>query len=354
MKTAILGLTYGDEGKGRVSGCFVKNAAWSVKFNGGGNSGHSVFDDDGNLHKFHHLTAGAAFGKKVAIDTGAVVDLNTLKGELENIGKEVDLYISENVHVVQPEHLEQDADGSGIGSTKRGISYVYADRALRKGKRVTQEDLMKYGIRATIYRGLPPIAKDEDAVFEGAQGLQLDVDFGDYNFVTSSSIMPSSAHRIDKFVGVMKAYTTRVGDGPPYHPDMEDIRIAGNEFGVTTKRPRKTTWNDMDQLDYALSIVQPDEVVVTKLDILKDMKEICVYRDGELYTVGNLDSYKNFLLENIPQIRWFSESPKGDLIDVKAQQDTQTGFIKYGQDDFGQLQLGEGLGGYPAMKVKIK
>jgi len=316
MKTAIICLQFGDSGKGRVSGYFVKDAEWSIKFNGGGNSGHSVFDDDGNMHKFHHLTAGAAFGKKVAIDTGSVVDLNTLKQELDAVGRDVDLYISENVHMIQPEHLKKDAQGSGIGSTRRGIAYAYADAALRNGKRVTKEDLAKHGIKATVYRGLPPIASHEDSIWEGAQGLMLCTSYGNYPYVTSSSIMPSSVHRIDKFIGVMKAYCTRVGSGPPYSPDIEELRIAGDEFGTTTGRPRKCHWNDLDQLRYAFSIVQPDEVVVTKLDILENTPDIKVYDGGALKTIGNLDSYKNFLLETFPQIKYFSESPHGDLIEV--------------------------------------
>ena len=315
MKTAVLGLTAGDEGKGRCSAYFVQNADWSIKFNGANNSGHSVIDASGKLHKFHHLTAGAAFGKKVAIDTGSVLDLNTLKNELDELGRDVDLYISENVHLIQPEHIEKDSDGSGVGSTRKGVAYAYADRALRKGKRVTQKDLNGYDIKATIYRGLPPIDKNEDAVFEGAQGLMLDVDYGEYNLVTSSSIMPSSAHRIDKFIGIMKSYLTRVGDTRIDHPDVPELREKGNEYGVTTGRPRRCMWNDIDQLQYAISIIQPDQIVVTKMDIVKNMN-IKVYKNNELHTIGNLDNYKNFLVETFPQITHFSESPKGDLIGV--------------------------------------
>jgi len=316
MKKAVIGLTWGDEGKARVVGHFVRDAEWSVRWNGGGNAGHTVYDAAGRIHKLHYVSAGAVFGKKVALDTGMVVNLQDLRTELDNLGQTVDLYISENVNIIQPEHLTKDLNGSKIGSTKKGIAYVYSDRALRKGKRVTPAVLDEYGIRATVYRGLPPIAPDEDALFEGAQGIQLDVDYGDYPYVTSSSVMPSSAHRIDRFMGVMKAYTTRVGDGPPYHPDLEHLRQAGGEYGTTTGRPRRCSWNDMDQLNYAFSVVRPDEVVVTKLDILKDMDDICVYRNNELYVVGNLDDYKSFLLETFPQIKYFSESPDGDLIDV--------------------------------------
>jgi len=317
MKTAIVGLTAGDEGKGRCCAYFAKDTDWTIKFNGGPNSGHTVIDNDGRAYKFHHLTAGAAFQKKVAIDTGSVLDLNILRKELKETKQHVDLYISENVHLIQSRHIEKDSSGSGVGSTKKGIAYVYADRALRKGKRVTQSDLDKHGIKATIYRGLPPVKIHENALFEGAQGLMIDIDYGEYNRVTSSSIMPSSVHRIDKFIGVMKAYLTRVGDTFIEHPDIPLLRKLGNEFGTTTGRPRKCTWNDIDQLKYAISIVQPDEIVVTKLDILNGMNDITVYKNGEPYVIGNLDSYKDFLISTFKQIKWFSEAPDGDLI--KAQ-----------------------------------
>jgi len=324
MKTAVVGLQYGDEGKGRVVGYFSKDYDWAVRFNGGGNAGHTVYDENGTKFKLHHIPCGAVFGKKVALDTGMVINMETLESEIDTLreaGINPDIYISENVHLITSEHLTADSKGSGIGSTKRGIAYVYADRSLRKGVRVdagVYDNVVmgKKGVTYRPYRGLPPIALHESAIFEGAQGIMLDVDYGAYPYVTSSSIMPSSAHRINKFIGVIKAYTSRVGDGPPHTPDMEEIRKAGDEFGTTTGRPRRCTWNDIDQIAYALSVVQPDEVVVTKLDVLKDV-DIAVYKKGELYKIGSLDSYKDFLASTFKQIKWFSESPDGDLIKVR-------------------------------------
>lgn len=317
MKSVIIGLSYGDEGKSRVVGYFAKkDCNWTIRFNGGGNAGHTVFDDNGIKHTLHYLSAGAVFDKKVAIDTGMVVNLADLKDELCKIDRPVDLYISENVHIISEKHLLQDADGSGIGSTKKGIAYAYSDRALRNGQRITQNYLNKYNIKAVIYRGLPPIANNENAIFEGAQGLMLDIDYGEYPYVTSSSIMPNMVHRIDKTIGVFKAYTTRVGNGPPNHPDIEKIRELGKEYGTTTGRPRKCTWLDLDEIIYAISIIKPDEIVVTKLDILKNIKDIKVYRQGKEYTIGSLYDYKQFLLDKFPQINYFSEAPDGDLIEV--------------------------------------
>jgi len=315
MKTLVVGAQYGDEGKARVVGYFAKNCDWTIRFSGGGNAGHTVYDDNGVEHKLHYLAAGCVFGKKVAIDTGAVVNLEDLSNEI-NKQEKVNLFISKNVHTITKTHIMKDSKGSGIGSTKKGIAYVYGDRALRKGHRITQEDLDEYGIKATLYRGLPPIAEKESAVFESAQGLMLDIDYGDYPYVTSSSVIPSMAHKINKTVAVMKAYCTRVGSGPPYTPDIENLRITGNEFGTTTGRPRNCHWNDIDQLKYAFSILRPDEIVVTKLDILNEMNSISVYENGNLKSIGNVDNYKNFLLETFPKIKYFSESPKGDLIQI--------------------------------------
>lgn len=312
MNTLIVGLQYGDEGKGRVSGYFAKNHDWSVRFNGGPNAGHTVWHN-GVKYALHHLPAGAVMGKKIALDTGMVINLEELIEECKVAGISLnDLYISENVHLIQPDHIQRDSQGSGVGSTKKGIAYVYGDRAMRKGVRAKDYT----GHTLTTYRGLPPFGPDESVLYEGAQALMLDVDYGHYPYVSSSSMLPTIAHKIDERVGVMKAYTTRVGDGPPNLPDIEWLREAGNEYGVTTGRPRRCTWLVMDELEYAMSLLQPTAIAVTKLDVLEDQKEICVWENNELRTIGNLSMFKDFLIDRFPQIKYFSESPKGDLIEV--------------------------------------
>lgn len=317
MNIQIIGLSYGDEGKARVAAWYQEkyNLDWSARFNGSNNAGHTVYDNNKKQYKLHCVPVGAVFNKKCAIDTGVVLNLQKLKEELGTFDHKVDLYISENVHIVSPAHLEADKDGSGLGTTKSGVMYAYADRALRRGVRITQELLDEAGIKATIYRGLIPAKNNEGILFEGAQGLLLDQDYGDYPYVTSSTVVPSGFYRSGTRVGVMKAYTTRVGDGPPYYPDLENVRNLGGEFGTTTGRPRRCTWNDVDQIQYTIDVAQPDEIVVTKLDVLKDV-EISVYKNGEEYTIGSLDSYKDFLFSTFKQIKWYSEAPYGELIEV--------------------------------------
>ena len=312
-KTLVVGLQYGDEGKGRVSHFLAKDHDWSIRFNGGPNAGHTVYQDDRKF-KLHHLPGGILLGKKIALDTGMVIDRSILARELELVGANPEeIWVSENAHIIQKAHIEADRNGSGVGSTKKGIAYVYADRALKKGIRFDEYAKI---LRFKIYRGLPPVGKNESALFESAQGVMLDVDYGCYPWTTSSSVFPSSVHKINHRVGVMKAYTSRVGDGPPNYPELDWLGKKGDEFGTTTGRARKCYWLIADEVRYALSVYQPDQIVVTKLDILEDVDEIKVWDEGKEVTIGSIDSYKDYLLEKFPQITHFSESPKGPLIQV--------------------------------------
>lgn len=311
MNTLVVGLQYGDEGKGRVAHVLSQKHDWAIRFNGGPNAGHTVYHNN-KKHKLHHLPAGSVLGKKVALDTGMVINLETLFKECELAGVDPGtLYVSQNVHVIQSHHLESDVNGSNVGSTKRGIAYVYSDRALRKGTRIGDMADLPF----MVYRGLPPMNSGETALFESAQGIMLDVDYGQYPWVTSSSVFPSSLYKIEKRVGVMKAYTSRVGDGPPNLPELPWLSEKGDEVGTTTGRKRKCYWLIVDDLQYATSIYKPDEIVVTKLDILRDV-DIKVWHNQKEVSIGSLDSYKDYLLNLFPQIRYFSEAPDGELIKV--------------------------------------
>lgn len=316
MNILVIGLQYGDEAKGRVSAHYLKHdhCEWSVRFNGGPNAGHTVYNN-GKKYALHQLPSGAVTGKKVALDTGMVVDYFKLLDECKTVGIDIsDLHVSENVHMIFDDHKERDSAGSGVGSTKAGIAYAYSDKALRKGKRA-KDFFTKHIASPKLYRGLPPIKTGESAVYESAQAIMLDVDYGCYPYVTSSSVFPSVIHNISHRVGVMKGYTTRVGDGPPKYPEMEWLSKKGSEIGTTTGRRRKAYWLIVDEVEYALSLLKPHEIVVTKLDILRN-EEICVWDQGQLLKIGDLDAYKQFLLTRFPQIKYFSESPDGDLIKV--------------------------------------
>jgi len=310
MNTLIVGLQYGDEGKGRVSEYYARTHDWCVRFNGGPNAGHTVYDSEGKKHAFHHLPAGIVHDRAIALDAGMVIDPEILTAELAKLNFKPDLYISEAAHIISNGHKQQDVDGSGIGTTKRGIAYVYADKALRKGERWGNRNIGNF-----TYTGLVPAGKDEDILFESAQGLMLDIDYGRYPYVTSSNVMPSSAYQIDHKVGVMKAYTSRVGDGPPYIGEIKHLTQKGQEYGTTTGRPRKCFWVDIDELDYSISIVRPNEIVVTKLDILEG-EDICIVEHGEIVKIGPLNTYIDFLISKYPQITKLSFAPQGNFKEI--------------------------------------
>lgn len=319
MSTLICGISYGDEGKGRIAGLLAKHAKCSIRFNGGPNAGHTVYDELGRCFKLHQLPCGAVFGNYIVLDAGMVVSIKKLQEELKVLaeaGIKPKISMSESVHIIQDTHTEADKDGSGIGSTKSGIAYVYADRALRKGVRAADKlnELADMGIE--VFRGVHPFVDNYDddleILLEGAQGIMLDVDYGDYPYVTSSQIMPSYRYNVNSVVGVGKGYVTRVGEGPPYYPDIPELRERGTEFGTTTGRPRKCTWLDMDQMRYAISVVAPTEIVMTKMDILDGM-QIYVYERGIPRLIGSLDLYKNYLIEQFPMLSAFSNSAHGPL-----------------------------------------
>lgn len=317
MSILVVGLQFGDEGKGRISGYMAKDMTHSVRFNGGPNAGHTVYDNKGECFKLHHLPCGIVHNNIAVLDAGMVVDINKLADELQYVkdkGLNPTVLISENVHIITEKHILNDSKNDTIGTTRSGIGYVYADRALRAGFRAHdfKQELEALGI--CLYKGrCPDLGDDSGTLLEGAQGIMLDIDYGEYPFVTSSSIMPSHVHKVDVTVGVMKAYTSRVGQGPPYHQDEEELRNIGQEFGVTTGRPRRCSWLDLDQIDYALGIVRPNVIALTKIDILNDM-DIYVYEHGKKRLIGNVDTYLDFLCSRFPQIELVSDSPQGEMI----------------------------------------
>ena len=314
MNTLIFGLQYGDEAKGRVSAELGKDADWFVRFNGGPNAGHTVYHD-GKKFALHHLPAGAITGKKIALDAGMVIDLDILEKELSILPLRPELYISSRAHVIQKRHKESDIGGSGVGSTKKGIAYAYSDKVLRKGTRMGDIDSkILDNLNATVYDGLVPFRRDENVIFESAQGVLLDIDYGnDYPYVTSSSVFPSGYYKIDRRIGVMKGYTTRVGDSRIKREQIDWLTVAGNEYGTTTGRPRQCYWNDLNELQYAMDIGDADEIVVTKLDILEGKGIKIVDYNEKAIDFSTVTGYIDYLRGVFPQIKYLSWAPYGAM-----------------------------------------
>ena len=345
----VVGAQWGDEGKGKVIDMLTEKADLVVRFQGGNNAGHTVVVG-GNEFVMHLIPSGILHPKKICvIGNGVVVDPAALLEEIDRLkrrGIEVDsnLAVSDQVHLILPYHkaldkLKEAKVGPGkIGTTGRGIGPCYADKASRTGIRLADlldTDLFKkklamnveeknqlfthlyhapgfnydqilqeylgyreriacYAINAPLFLNRA-IAEGKSILFEGAQGAWLDIDHGTYPYVTSSNATAGGAcvgtgvgpTRIDQVIGVVKAYTTRVGEGPfPTEfppPLMEQIRTKGKEFGATTHRPRRCGWFDAVLVKHAILLNGITEIAVTKLDVLDDSPRVKVctgYRLG--------------------------------------------------------------------------
>jgi adenylosuccinate synthase len=353
VNTTVVGLQWGDEGKGKIVDALASRSNLVVRYCGGANAGHTVTVDgerfalhlipSGILHDHvkNIVANGVAFDPEVAIQ-----EIEALRERGVKVGED-NLYISSTAQVVMPWHKQQDLLsekqlGKGkIGTTARGIGPCYSDKAnrttaIRVGeladeKAVTQKIRIIGSIKNSIFEGLynaepmdldeivtkyvefgrflaPMIrntapllrkaAQDEDKIlFEGAQGSMLDIDHGTYPFVTSSSVtacgVPAGTGippgKVGRVVGVMKAYTTRVGSGP-FPTELLDetgdrIREAGHEYGTTTGRPRRCGWLDAMVIRYTAGLSGVDELAIMLLDVLSGIEElnICTgYRiDGE-------------------------------------------------------------------------
>jgi adenylosuccinate synthase len=344
----IVGVQWGDEGKGKATDLLGERTDVVVKFNGGNNAGHTVVIGD-EKYALHLLPSGILSpGVTPVIGNGVVVDLEVLFAELEALNARgldtTRLKISANAHIITQYHrtldkvTERFLGKRMIGTTGRGIGPAYADKINRVGIRLQDlfdenilrqkvegaldqknhllvkvfnrraitvdeivDDLLSYADRL---RGMVcdtslllnnALDAGEVVVFEGGQATMLDIDHGTYPFVTSSSATAGGAatgagvgpNRLDRIVGIVKAYTTRVGSGPfpteLFDEKGEWLRSRGFEFGTTTGRPRRVGWYDAPITRYATRINGITDLVLTKLDILTGLDEIpvCVAYDVE-------------------------------------------------------------------------
>ena len=345
--TILVGAQWGDEGKGKIIDVLTDQADVVVRTQGGNNAGHTVHIK-GQKYILHLVPSGILRKKKLCvIGNGVVVDPVSLVEEIEGLRKlgvqiDTNLCLSETAHLVFPYHREIDAQRetfkgkNKIGTTKRGIGPAYGDKAARTGLRVidlvnperfkqqlelkikeNNEVLKAFGAKPLSFKDvhleyraagdyLKPfvantvillhkaVRRGQDILFEGAQGTFLDIDHGTYPFVTSSNTTAGGActgsgippHRMDRVVGVMKAYTTRVGEGPlpTENAEIADMLHAmGREFGATTGRPRRCGWFDSVATRHAAMVNGIDELAVTNIDGLDSVEtiKVCIgYRDG--------------------------------------------------------------------------
>jgi adenylosuccinate synthase len=298
---AVLGAMWGDEGKGHITHWLSPRYNWVVRFNGGANAGHTIYRDGKKfIHNllpsvdFRSETTKAFLGAGMVIDPAQLLkEVSEAQGEYPGVAKRI--YVDPDAFVVLPEHKEIDKQtNKHIGSTHRGIGPAYADKIGRRGKRI--KDLFASSLDLALLREmgvnfkhvmeLDPEFNLQSILFEGAQGILLDINHGIYPYVSCSDctvggIRASGFNQnVDKVFGVLKAYTTKVGEGPfpteIHGKEAEDLRKRGNEFGSTTGRPRRVGWLDLPALRYACRKGGITNLVVTKFDILNGMEEVPV------------------------------------------------------------------------------
>lgn len=395
----VVGTQWGDEGKGKIVDILTEDADIVARFSGGANAGHTVVIDDQKFI-LHLIPTGILHPDKICvIGNGVVADLEHLFSELDELKKrkikfQDRLLISQSAHVVMPYHkvierLEEEARGRDkIGPTGKGIGPAYRDKIARHGLRVVDifdQNLFKQRVEwnlktkdgflkklnrkelislkkeslkiSKFRRRVKPFVGDtslflnqaikegKSILFEGAQGALLDIDFGTYPFCTSSNTtvggvctglgVPPTC--IDEVIGVTKAYTTRVGNGPLPTEQQNEVgkllQKEGNEFGATTGRPRRCGWLDLVILKYSFRINGITRIALTKLDVLDvfDKIKVCVGYKYKNKLISEFTSDLN-MLENCKPV--YEELPgwqkdTNGLTDFKNLPDTAKKYLDY-------------------------
>lgn len=388
----VLGTFYGDEGKGKIIDYLSTKADYTVRCTGGNNAGHTI-NVNGKKYAFHLIPSGILNkNTKAIIGNGVVIDPKVLIEEINNLEDEgistSNLYISDKAHIIMPYHikmdeLQEELRNNKIGTTKRGIGPAYCDKFERCGIRVMDfisdrfatiarenierknEILKLYGketlnadkiiaeyielskklkpyVTDTVYMIHKAIEQDKKIVCEGAQATLLDIDFGSYPFVTSSN--PSiggictgsgiGAKYIGNVYGVLKGYSSRVGEGPYITEQTNEIgdliRELGHEYGTTTKRPRRCGWLDAVALKYAVILNGITALAINHVDTIGKMDKIklCVaYKKG-----NNIDmkfSCDEEYLQDIEPVYEEFEGNFGDISNIKRREDLPENAKKY-------------------------
>ncbi len=323
----VVDLQYGDSGKGKVAHelCKKENYTHVIRYNGGCNAGHTIYHEEEKIIT-HHIPCGVFFGIKSIIGPGCVVHPATFFKEVENLknlGFDTGLIkISANAHVITDFHVAQDKKDTDIGTTKRGNGPAYRDKYYRKGLRaIDVPELEDYLI--DIYHELYEESENPIILFEGAQGFGLDIDWGDYPYVTSSHCTVGSAilngipaYAVRDVWGVAKVYETYVGQKQFQGDDkiFDEIRELGQEYGSTTGRPRQVNWLDMDLLEKAININGVAKLVLNKADILDKVKKWKIFEGLHVKEFDDSEDMEDWITDRALELGveevFFSRSPK--------------------------------------------
>lgn len=330
----VIGAQYGDEGKGKITHYLCKERPYThvVRFNGGCNAGHTIYHK-GQKFVTHHIPAGVFWGIRSIIGNGCVLDPEQFLSELAYLeagGVQVKdmVFVAENTHVILPRHKEEDAEDFAIGTTKRGNGPAYRAKYERSGMTVKEFAQDNEWIRpyvVNLYEELHRSGKNTYVLCEGAQGFGIDIDWGDYPYVTSSHCTTAGAllngippQAVNEVWGCGKVYETYVGakQFQGESPILDDIQVAGNEFGATTGRVRQVNWLNLDTLRKSIRINGITHLVLNKVDILREVGSWRTldgdghtdHGDEELFT----SSIRSTLMNDCPTLEeiFFSDSPE--------------------------------------------
>ena len=358
MNKAVIGLQWGDEGKGKIVDYLSEDFELVVRYQGGNNAGHTVIVDD-NTYKLNLIPSGVIRGKICYLGQGVVLDPNHFSDEYDQISKKINqpkVFLSSNISLILEYHKQLDKINESIlnsekkiGTTSKGIGPAYQDKVGRKSiklydlksKNVIEEKLnsikkfydpilesfneSKINITKTTHDLLSFYSlvkelivdnsyikkefKNKKILFEGAQGALLDLDHGSYPFVTSSNTVSSnivigSALQVDyQTIGIFKAYATRVGNGPfpseLFNEIGDYIAEKGVEFGTVTKRKRRCGWLDLVSLKYSCEINRVNELCMTKADVLNNLSEIKVCKSYNQKKYEDVNFSESDMLETL-------------------------------------------------------
>ena len=307
----LVGLQAGDEGKGKITHATIDQKEYThvIRFNGGPNAGHTIYHY-GMKFVTHQVPAGVFYGIKSIIGPGCVVNVPELLQEIEDISKlGIDcsnlIFVDKRAHIIQDTHIQIDKyTNMSIGTTNKGIGPVYSDKYKRTGTRAENDPtLIERGLLIDLYEELHNDDTECKILYEGAQGFELDIDWGDYPFVTSSPCTVAGAFqnglvpgRLDEVIGVAKVYETYVGAKEfqdPNDPMLAKIQQAGNEVGATTGRMRQVSYLNLDNLIKAIKLNGVTILVLNKLDILDEVGCFKFTQGGHVFEFADNNSFTN-------------------------------------------------------------
>ncbi len=307
----VIGMQYGDEGKGKIANQMVStgNYDYVIRFNGGGNAGHTIYLN-GEKIVTHLVPCGILHGIPSIIGNGCVINTQKLfdeLGYLEGFGFDTSiLKIAENAHIITQDHIDEDSKDTKIGTTRTGNGPCYRDKFARTGLRATDvPELVPYlvDMHSLIH------SQPKKFLAEGAQGYWLDVDFGDYPYVTSSNTGVGAVlnngfnyKQVRNVVGVIKCYSTYVGAKGYQKTDerFDQLREIGQEYGATTGRPRQIDWLNIEQVIIACQMNGVTKLIINKMDVLRQVISAWnYYENGMLISCSNEDTFISNILKEI-------------------------------------------------------